>query len=144
MEQNKVLCLLCSKDDFLHQIVFETPSFYVILPRKKIGNGYFLVFPKRHINDFNLSSDEFKDFSLCMEKIKKLFTDYHKSVDYNLFCNIGYSAGQHIEHLHFHVFSRSENEEYNPLNKLNKEGLSRSGQLSEEEIITLVGKYKNS
>lgn len=143
LNENKE-CLLCNFDDFSHQLVYANQYFNVILPRKPIGNGYFIVFPKRHTNTFDLSEEEYLAFSECINKVNSIFKKHFNSDDFNLFCNIGKSAGQHIPHIHFHIFNRSTDEKYNPLDKLNKKDLADIEDLNRNQIIEIVLTYKNT
>lgn len=137
-----ITCKFCDLKDFEYQIVFESSNFYTILPRKIIGSGYFIVFPKRHFNSLEMSIEEFEDFKENLNSVIDLFNRKFETTEYNLFCNIGKSADQHIEHLHFHVFARKNNEDYNPLDKLNKQSLINIPDQTKEDLVNMVDEYK--
>jgi diadenosine tetraphosphate (Ap4A) HIT family hydrolase len=70
-----------------------------------------------------------------------LFKNKLKGQGYNVFFNVGKSAGQTIPHLHAHVVARFENEELSPFEMLKD---SKRKLMSSEETLEKIKLLKKN
>ncbi len=88
-------------------MIYEDEFTVAFLDINPVSHGHTLVVPKKHfMNMEEIPSDE-----LChvIEAVKKVGGALKKTFDfdsYNIQVNNGATAGQVIEHLHFHVIPR--------------------------------------
>ena len=61
-----------------------------------------------------LTPDEARDIMGAYGIVKKAFHELYGYTGANMFVNDGREAGQHIPHVHFHIFGRSANEPGDP------------------------------
>ena len=79
-----------------------------------------MLVPLRHVEHLDdLTSEEAADVIKAYGLLKKANRNLDQSTGGNLFVNDGRIAGQHVPHVHFHVFGRAENEAKNPYEVLN-------------------------
>lgn len=87
----------------------ESENFYAIYDISPKVNGHALVIPKKHFENFLEFPKEFG--GELIEFTKNLAENLMKENNaegFNLLVNNSESAGQVIEHLHFHVFPRKQ------------------------------------
>ena len=73
--------------------------------------------------------------------MKKALYDTDRITGGNLFVNDGEEAGQHVPHVHFHMFGRSDHEPISPykiINSLNEYSIE---QLDDQEIRLRADKF---
>jgi ATP adenylyltransferase len=113
--EGKSECFFCS-DIFKKRIIEETDMYYAVKDDYPVTEGHLLVIPKRHVAEyFDLSDEERRDADNLMKYL------YHNMVKndptitrYNIGVNCGYSAGQSIFHLHYHLIPRRDGDTENP------------------------------
>lgn len=101
-------CPFCSPDTTL--IVKETPHCYLLVNVMQCTDSYaYLVTPKRHHTQLKeLMPDELTDFTnLWTTSYLKLLDKFSVPTG-NLLLNSGSHAGQTVDHVHAHIFIRSE------------------------------------
>lgn len=127
------MCDFCNKEVIKKQCVCSFGSINVLLPLHQVVNGHLLLIPQRHVHMLHeLDDDEILDIK---ETIKKIFSIYSKSegcIGYNTLNNNGTKEiGQHIPHVHIHLFLRFPHEKVSPFKVLSDPSLK--GKISEEE-----------
>jgi ATP adenylyltransferase len=108
-------CIFCY-DKIRERIIEETDKFYAVNDGYPVTKGHLLVIPKRHVAEyFDLSNAERRDADNFMKYL------YHNMVKndstitgYNIGVNCGFSAGQSIFHLHYHLIPRRDGDTENP------------------------------
>ena len=103
------MCVFCSiiKGDIPSKKVYEDDDTLAILDISQTTCGHTLVMPKKHVRNV-LEADE-ETVQKCMLTARKLaaqiVTNLHAS-GVNILTNCGESAGQSVDHLHFHIIPR--------------------------------------
>ena len=88
--------------------VYEDEAVLAFLDIGPISDGHTLVIPKHHYEKLHECPTELlAQIASRLGKIAGAVASAMKSDGYNLLCNNGRVAGQVIEHLHFHIISRS-------------------------------------
>lgn len=102
-----------------------------------------MIVPVRHVELVgDLSEEEIVDIFKLVKKVYRYFQKKNKVTGFNLFVNSGKAAGQHVPHVHFHFFGRSEKEKISPYKKMNNPSLYPVEKLSQEELKTKVKEMK--
>jgi diadenosine tetraphosphate (Ap4A) HIT family hydrolase len=128
-------CAFCKREEFSEQIITASKYFFVIQARRPLSKGHIIIFPKVHINSFELPDAQSVELIKLLETFRTLFIEQIGAQGVNTFSNIGIAAGQTIPHLHIHMITRFDNESENPFAILNsKQKYKELKTLSPEEI----------
>jgi diadenosine tetraphosphate (Ap4A) HIT family hydrolase len=107
-------CPFCSiNEDLEEQIVFENEHCMFIQKEseQEVLEGCGLIIPKVHKeNVFELSKEEWNDTYEIMQNVKGLLDNKHSPDGYILGWNVGKVSNQHINHAHFHIIPRFNDE----------------------------------
>lgn len=91
--------------------VYEDESVFAFLDIGPLSDGHTLVIPKEHcVKLHQCDADVMADLGSIIGKIAKAVIDAVGVEDYNVTCNNGRLAGQLVEHLHFHIIPRKEDD----------------------------------
>ena len=91
--------------------VYEDEDVLAFLDIGPISDGHTLVIPKQHFEKLHdCPPDILGRVSARLGKIAGAVSKAMNSDGYNLLCNNGKAAGQLIEHLHFHIIARKNND----------------------------------
>ena len=103
------MCIFCKIID--HEIpssvVYEDDDVLAILDVSQVTCGHTLVMPKKHVANI-LEADE-ETVQKCIVTAKRLakqIVDNTGATGVNILTNCGESAGQSVDHLHFHIIPR--------------------------------------
>ena len=103
------MCIFCDIID--HKIpsavVYEDEKVLAILDISQVTYGHTLVMPKKHVRNI-IEADEESVLS-CVSVVKKLAAQIvtnTKANGVNVLTNCGEAAGQSVDHLHFHIIPR--------------------------------------
>jgi histidine triad (HIT) family protein len=91
--------------------VFENQSVFAFLDIGPVSDGHTLVLPKEHYERLDQCPPEI--LAQVMDAagpIVKAITEATNTTAYNVLCNNGSHAGQVVNHLHFHIIPRREND----------------------------------
>lgn len=91
--------------------IYENDAVLAFLDAGPISDGHLLVIPKEHCSRLDQASPE------TLSAIARLFPMLTAAVQravnadgYNVLCNNGRAAGQVVEHVHFHIVPRRQND----------------------------------
>ena len=107
-----ILCAIVEENDKVARLdVYRSKLFVVALNLYPYTPGHLMIFPKRHITDVRMLSNEevselHKLQSLCLDVLENIYTPH----GFNLGYNIGEAGGASIEHLHLHIVPRYRRE----------------------------------
>ncbi len=88
--------------------IYEDEVVLAFLDIGPISDGHTLVIPKQHFEKLHDCPPELLGrVGSQLGKIAGAVTAAMNSDGYNVLCNNGRTAGQHIEHLHFHIIPRN-------------------------------------
>ena len=89
--------------------VYEDQEVLAFLDIGPVSDGHTLVIPKEHFENLALCPDEIlAKISSCLGKISTAVASAMQADGYNVLCNNGRAAGQLVDHVHFHIIPRKE------------------------------------
>ena len=104
-------CPFCHPDD----VLFGNDLAYAKLDKFPVNPGHLLIIPRRHIDDFFLTTEEEKNAMLSLLNKAKQYLDVkHTPAGYNVGINVGEVAGQTVMHVHLHFIPRYQGDLENP------------------------------
>ncbi|MHA1728293.1 MAG: HIT family protein [Promethearchaeota archaeon] len=110
-----VECILCSIVKNSPKVkslkIYQDKISAVSLNLYPYNPGHLMIFPIRHITDFRkLSENEILHIFNLIKKSQDMLSEVYNPVGFNIGLNIGNYSGASIQHLHFHIVPRYENE----------------------------------
>jgi histidine triad (HIT) family protein len=133
-------CTFC--DPLVEQIqeIDRIGAVRIIYPRRPVITEHVILLPARHVaSATGLNSAESNDVFAAVRHVKKVFNELSGKTAFNLLENDGVEAGQHVPHVHFHIFGRSSGEVVSPYEIMNKK---LANDLNERELFTIVEKLR--
>ncbi len=111
MKQNNIKsCPFCINDR-VDKAFFSTSMFQALYNRAPILPGHALIVTKRHISSFSeMSHLEMQSVMFFVNQVRQILENVFPSNGFNLTLQDGESAGQTIEHIHFHIIPRVTND----------------------------------
>ena len=106
-------CLFCKiiNKEIPAKIIYEDDNYLSFLDINPNTKGHTLVIPKKHTDTFNnLSDQEAGDLALKVHYIAQRLIKLLNTEHYNLGLNNGSNAGQIVNHVHWHIIPRYEND----------------------------------
>lgn len=103
------MCIFCDIIDHKipSSVVYEDEKVLAILDISQVTYGHTLVMPKKHVRNI-IEADE-ETVLACVSTAKKLAGQIVKNTKangVNVLTNCGEAAGQTVDHLHFHIIPR--------------------------------------
>ena len=107
-------CLFCNSK--VSGIAHENDLAYASYDSYPVSGHHCLIIPKRHIKDyFDLTNEELLACNDLIKIVKNEIVNKDETVrGFNLGTNIGKVSGQSINHCHFHLIPRREDDVENP------------------------------
>jgi len=100
-----VFCEIINKKE--RAFILKEGEVYVIMNKFPYNTGHLLIFPKRHIEDFDkLKKEEIEKIFAVLQKAIKLLKKALKPKGFNVGINIGEVASASVDHIHIHVVPR--------------------------------------
>ncbi|MEG0294144.1 HIT family protein [Enterococcus sp.] len=109
------------------KIIFENNKTIAFLSNKNDVSGHILIVPKIHFSNLDdINEEEFFEVQKTLLKINNHVVKNCQYTGTNILMASGKSAGQSINHIHFHLIPRKENDNINAWPRLSdkKEGTS--------------------
>ena len=108
-------CILCQKprenNDEANFILYRGQHNFIILNTFPYNPGHLLIFPKRHITDIRLLTDEeILELNSLTKLSMNVLDVLYSPGGYNIGYNIGQCSGASLEHLHLHIVPRYSSE----------------------------------
>lgn len=137
-------CQFCQPESFVTQELRSTCSWTIIVSRRPLARGHLIFIPKRHVTDpGKLTAKEARSFFLEVASAAHRVSVCFGSSGWQILMNYGKTAGQSIEHIHFHVIPRYSSEKKNPLWPLvSRNAYKKLEPLSPAEIRAVVKKLR--
>ncbi len=105
--QTQEECPFCNEEVLQAQVFYEDELVYALCTHKPIFPGHFLVIPKRHVERFEmLSEEEMAQMGRVIQKVHQAAAPIFKSSSYLLMQKNGPEVGQTVPHVHFHYIPR--------------------------------------
>lgn len=111
----KVDCILCSiakgNPEVEQKIVYQNDENMVVLNIYPYNPGHLLIFPIKHIENFEeLSEEEICSLFILTQKSVKLLKEVYHPQGFNIGVNQGEAAGASVKHFHIQVVPRYSSE----------------------------------
>ncbi|MBT7553464.1 HIT family protein [bacterium] len=106
-------CLFCKiiNKEIPAKVIYEDDKYLAFLDIDPVSLGHTLVIPKKHADNFTVLSDqEAADLSAVIHKLAPKIIKILKADAYNLGLNNGLVSGQIIEHVHWHIIPRYQDD----------------------------------
>jgi diadenosine tetraphosphate (Ap4A) HIT family hydrolase len=106
-------CIFCNYNE--SEIIAENRFAYAVLDKYPVNEGHTLIIPKRHFQSFfEASEDEIKALYSLMHEVKEMLDVQYEPSGYNIGINVGYYAGQTVNHLQIHMIPRYKGDVSDP------------------------------
>ena len=109
MEKHKQDCIFCKivNGEIPCNKIHENIDFLAFLDINPVAEGHTVIIPKKH---FDTLLDVEKEYSLAfikfLQDVGKVLIKKYVSNGFNIALNNGESAGQVVNHVHFHMLPR--------------------------------------
>jgi ATP adenylyltransferase len=107
-----ILCAIVEESDKVSRLeVYRSEYFVVTLNLYPYAPGHLMIFPKRHVTDLRmLTNDESAELCKLQGICLDVLDDVYHPHGFNIGYNIGEAGGASIAHLHLHVVPRYRRE----------------------------------
>jgi len=110
MGENCIFCKIIS-NEIPSQKIFEDETTFAFLDINPVSKGHALVISKKHYETLvDVPEEELKQLIISVKKVAQAIIKATKSFGFNVLQNNGKVAGQLVNHVHFHVIPRFEND----------------------------------
>lgn len=102
-------CIFCkiAKKEISAEVVYEDRSALAFLDIRPMAPGHTVVVPKRHVSSLlDMPKDLVEPFFSAVQKVAGKVFQAFKPDGLSFGINQGRAAGQHVDHLHFHIVPR--------------------------------------
>ena len=104
-------CIFCkmAEGDISVEKIYENDSFFSIPDKNPLVAGHSLIISKKHFeNILDLPSSLGTELLDCIKKIALKLIEEKKASGFNVINNNFSSAGQVVNHIHFHIIPRKD------------------------------------
>lgn len=106
-------CIFCkiARHEIPSYIVYEDKDVLAFLDIKPVSKGHTTIITKKHFTNISDSSEDIlKKIIIAVKKVSNALMKVTKAKGFNVCVNNFRAAGQAINHLHFHIIPRYEND----------------------------------
>ena len=106
-------CIFCKivAGDIPAARIYEDDHVLAFLDIGPLSQGHTLVIPKTHAATVAVCPDEvLSQVAAVLGRIARAVVEVTRCDGYNVLCNNGRAAGQLVNHLHFHIIPRMDND----------------------------------
>ena len=136
-------CDICAPHMREVQEITRDAAIRLLYPYTPVIPAHLLLAPVRHVERVDALDDrEAVALLRAVRAAKAALRDVLRCTGLNLFVNDGREAGQHVPHVHFHVFGRTADEPISPYRILNNLAHHPLDWLSEAEIRERAGRLR--
>lgn len=101
-------CAFCDREVLDAQKFYEDDLVLALYTHKPILPGHCLIIPKRHVQRYELLSDEeVAQMSRVINKVNQAAIQVFKTSPYLIYQKNGLEVGQSVPHVHFHYLPRN-------------------------------------
>lgn len=98
-------CDFCNREG--RKIIAENDDFYSFFDHYPVNPGHALVVPKEHYKEIeDIPFEKVHNMIEVIRKTRRYIYIFYDPDGFNVGMNLGYAAGQTINHLHFHIIPR--------------------------------------
>lgn len=136
-------CPFCDPQIIKKQLLLKTTSEFVLYNIRKTTKGRCLVIPKRHVQTIrDLPKLELQSLIQTVQLVSKRLFSYLHPTGLNYGFNEGWNAGQEIEHFHFHILPRYDDDILPEFHIFHHDPKMRQNY-SDKDFVKLVREFKN-
>ena len=105
-------CPFCKTSVLESQKFYEDEFVIALYTHKPVMPGHCLIIPKRHVERFEMLSDEeAAQISKVIKKVNQAVEKAYQTSSYLLLQKNGYEVGQTVPHIHFHYIPRKSGDD---------------------------------
>ncbi|MGR3952480.1 MAG: HIT family protein [Chlamydia sp.] len=105
-------CAFCNEDVVDRQKFYEDDLIMALYTHKPILPGHCLIIPKRHVERFELLTDEeLMQTGSVIKKVNLVASNLFNTSSYLILQKNGMEAGQTVPHVHFHYIPRQKGDD---------------------------------
>ncbi len=144
LKNNSRYCPFCDEKILNQQKFYEDDQIMALYTHKPIFPAHFLIIPKRHVERFEmLTDDENAHIGRVVKKVDEIATKVFKTSSYLLLQKNGVEVGQTVPHIHIHYIARKKGDD-SLLKFLAKMLVNRFKQpISDAELQRMVEELKD-
>ena len=108
-QEADIMCVFCDiiNKKIPSKVVYEDDKVIAILDLSQLTYGHTLVMPKKHVDNFLEADPETVSYcALVTQKLARQIVKNTGAKGANIVTNAGAAAGQSVNHLHFHIIPR--------------------------------------
>lgn len=112
--EGTIMCVFCSiaKGEIPSSKVYEDENYLAFLDLSQATLGHTLVIPKKHYDNLSSCDPEVAAGLIkTVQKVEKQITKALNIKEFNVLTNEGPTAGQSVNHLHFHILPRQDGDD---------------------------------
>jgi diadenosine tetraphosphate (Ap4A) HIT family hydrolase len=141
-----MVCLFCdrSKDSvFIKHKIYETETEFVVYNiRPGKNKGRCLIIPKRHVKTIReLNETEIASLFQTVRHVSQKLNQHLRPAGFNYGLNEGKTAGQTIEHLHFHIIPRYRNDDFPEYHLFHRHPRNKKN-LTDKELEPVIREFR--
>ena len=137
MGENCIFCKII-KGEIPSQKIFENENTFAFLDINPASFGHALVIPKKHYETLiDVPDEELKQLIISVKKVSTAIMYATNIKGFNILQNNGKIAGQIVNHVHFHIIPREENDSINfslGSNQVETSELEKTAKLIKEKL----------
>lgn len=141
-------CPFCNVANINLRKFYENELFLAVYNLRPLVSGHCLVMPKRHVKSLlELNESEKRGLLSFLDRVIFIALKYADAYQFDLICQEGVSAGQSLDHTHFHVIPRKTDDgiavaKKEWLEEFNKSERDVRKNLNTEETERIVKRLK--
>ena len=113
MDKDCIFCKL-SRNKIPRKTIYENSGFFSVPDVNPRTNGHSLIISKRHCKTIlDMPKDSGESFIDCVKNTWLKLTSKENFSGFNILNNNFESAGQVVNHVHFHIFPRKKGDNFN-------------------------------
>lgn len=113
-----IFCKISCGEVPSERIIYENVSFFSVYDTKPSIEGHALVISKKHFNTaLDLPKSLGPELLDCIKNTAMIVIKKYKCNGFNVVNNNFESAGQIVDHVHFHILPRKKDDKYRILSK---------------------------
>jgi ATP adenylyltransferase len=106
-------CPFCAPDP--GRVFLKGPTVFALWDGFPVNAGHALIIPCRHVGSwFEATPEEQEEILRTIPLVRERIEAHHAPAGYNIGVNVGFAAGQTVDHLHVHVIPRYEGDVEDP------------------------------
>lgn len=138
-------CAFCDPEVLNRQKFYEDDLVLALFTHKPMLSGHCLIIPKRHVERFEMLSDEeMVQIGRVIKNVHQAATKVFKTSSYLVLQKNGLEVGQTVPHVHFHYIPRESGDDSTLKFLVKMFTANVLGPISSAEMQSIVEKMKEA